>query len=270
MSEEPKQLTHVAPAALDRSGPVIDIQQLLSVAADPACDPAKAREVYAFAKEVMQDEAKRQWTQAFMAARGELDGLKIRKNGAITYAGKNGNPDSVVKFMRYDDIADAIKPILLRHGLAAAYTYRYETTPPKTICVMRLMHTAGHTELFESPPLPMVDSGGGKNDVQGAGSVGTYGRRYVVCPTFDIVAEGEDDDGNLGRDQPQPITEAELETITNVVQACDDKSPGFRGLFTNWLVKEMKVQQLRELHQGKQLKAVMLKLKEKQKALGLL
>ncbi len=249
---------------------LISVSDLIAAAAQPGRDPATVREMYAFAKEVMLDQKKEQWAQSFFAAKSELDGIKIRKNGAIVYEGKNGKEDSVIKFLKYDDIAEVIKPTLRKHNLVAAYDYETILTPPKTVCVMKLMHANGHIETFRSPPLPMVDSGGGKNDVQGAGSVGTYGRRYVVCPTFDIVAEGEDDDGNMGRQQPQPITDGEIETITNIVQACEDRNPGFRRLFTSWMVKELKVQEVKQIRQGNQLKAVMTKLHEKQKALGLL
>lgn len=266
MSEESKDLVRQP----QTGGGLVQVGDLLAVAARPDCDPAKAREIYAFAKEVMADQNRQEWTRAFIAAKEELDGIKIHKNGAIVYEGKPGKASSTVKFMKYDDIAEAVKPVLRKHGLTAAYTYRYETTPPKTICIMKLMHTNGHVEMFESPPLPMVDDGGGKNSIQGAGSVGTYGRRYVVCPTFDIVAEGEDDDGNLGRKGPQPISPEEIETINNIVQACEDKNPGFRKLFTTWMVKELKISNVSEITEGNSLKAVRTKLDEKQKILGLL
>ena len=264
MSDETKDL-----AKRQTGGALINVGELLAVAARPDCDPAKAREVYAFAKEMMADQNRQEWTRAFIAAKMELDGLKIKKNGAIVYEGKNGKQDSTIKFLRYDDIAEAVKPILRSHNMVAAYDYEFTANPPKTICIMKLMHTNGHTELFRSAPLPMVDSGGGKNDVQGAGSVGTYGRRYVVCPTFDIVAEGEDDDGNLGKDQPQPISETEHETINNILQALEDKEPGAKKRFNSWFEKQFKSNDVRMLLQGKQLKSVMAALDRKQRELGL-
>lgn len=271
MSDEDRPESLELEIAQPRSGMgMISVKDLLAAAAQPGTNPATVREMYAFAKEVMQDQNRQEWTRSFVAAKMELDGLKIRKNGQIVYAGKNGGPDSVVRFLDYDDIAEAVKPILRKYNLVAAYDYEFTTAPPKTICIMKLMHVNGHTELFRSPPMPMVDSSGGKNDVQGAGSVGTYGRRYVVCPTFDIVAEGDDDDGNLGqRTAPEKITEDQLETINNIVQACEDKEAGAKRRFTAWIVKELKVQQVSELRQGNQLKAVMTKLQEKLKQLGL-
>ena len=245
------------------------LQSLLDLAARPDTDAAKASAVYALAKEMMADEAKRAWTKAFMSVRDELDGITIRKNGQIHYEAKPGKAASTIKFMKNEDIARAIKPVLRKFGMAAAYTYRYESTPPKTICVMKLMHNGGHTELFESPPMPMVDDGGGKNAVQGAGSVGSYGRRYVVCPTFDIIAEGEDDDGS-GKGVSDPITEEQIEVIRNIVQACDDKSPGSRGRFVRWMRAQLKVEKPADILQGSQHDQALAQLKDMQINLGLL
>jgi len=270
MSDEAKELTHAPAGAILRTDEPQDMLQIVMRAAqDPTIDPARLKEFLEIGRQLQADKAKQQWAMAFRAAKDELDGVRITKRGQIVYEGKNGKQDSVIKFLRYDDIAEAVKPILRKHQLTASYTYRNETTPPKTVCVLTLLHSAGHSETFESVPLPMIDSGGGKSDVQGAGSVMTYGRRYAIQGAFDIVAENQDDDGAMGRDQPQPITEQELETITNIVQVCDDKNPGFRNLFTRWMVKELKTENVKDLRQGAQLKSVMTKLSEKMKALGL-
>lgn len=266
--DETREMQIVVPEP--RGAALISVKDILKAAAENGRDPATVREMYAFAKEVMKDQNQQEWTQSFVRAKMELDGYKIKKNGKIIYEAKGNKPESTIKFLKYDDIAEAVKPILRKYGLVAAYDYEFTTVPPKTICVMKLMHVNGHTELFRSPPMPMVDDGGGKNSLQGTGSVGSYGRRYVVCPTFDIVAEGEDDDGNYGlKTGSDPITEAELTTITDIVGACEDKNPGFRNLFTKWMVAELKVEQVKDLRQGTQLRAVMTKLDEKMRALGL-
>lgn len=252
------------------TGPQPDMLQIvLRAAADPSIDPARLEKFLQIGRDLQADKAKQQWAVAYRAAKDELDGVRISKRGQIIYEAKNGKPESVIKFLQYSDIADAIKPILRKYELTASYTYEVETTPPKTVCVLNLLHSGGHSRDFRSVPLPMVDSGGGKNDVQGAGSVMTYGRRYVIQAAFDIVADGQDDDGNMGREQPKPITQEEFETIANIVQACDDKNPGFRLLFAKWMAKELSVTDPKELRQGAQLKAVRGKLSEKQRLLGL-
>lgn len=242
----------------------------MQAAANPACDPAKAREIYEFAQKIMGDQKREVWSRSFFAAKQELDGIKIRKDGKIVHDNKNGKTGAVIKFMRYDDIARVVKPILAKHDLIASYTYRYEANPPKTICVMRLMHQNGHQEIFESVPLPMVDSGGGKNDVQGAGSVGSYGRRYVVCPTFDIVAEGEDDDGNLGKEQPKPITTVQARQLDDLVIECDNRQKGFGPRWYKWLGSEFRINAHAEILEGQMFKAVNAKIDAKARELGVL
>lgn len=235
---------------------------VMRAAMDPNLDPARLGAFLAMARELEQDQKRQEWAMAFKAAKEELDEISITKRGEIVY--KTG----VVKFMRYDDIADAVKPALRRHSLAASYTFRYESTPPKAICVMTLTHANGFERTFESIPLPMVDTSGGKNDVQGAGSVMSYGRRYAVCAAFDIVADGEDDDGNAGKFSQRYITEEEAIRIKDILHSCEEREPGFNGRFNKWIMAEFKASSVGELAQGG-LKSVMQKLSEKQRALGL-
>lgn len=269
MSDEAKELTRVPAGQLEQATPRDMLQMVMRAAMDPTIDPARLEAFLKIGRELEADKAKREWAMAFRAAKDELDGVRLTKQGKIVYEGKNGKQDSVIKFLRYDDIADAVKPIMRKHELTVSYSYRHETTPPKTICVMTILHAGGHSEKFESVPLPMVDSGGGKSDIQGAGSVMTYGRRYAIQAAFDIVAENEDDDGNMGRKQEPPITEEQIETLQNLVQACEDKNPGFKNLFAKWFVKEFSTAHVKDLRQGRQYKTALDKLQEKMTLLGL-
>lgn len=246
------------------------LEMVLRASADPSIDPARLREFLQIGRDLELDRKKGQWSAAFFEAKQELDGIKIRKNGKIAYEGKGAKSGGVIKFLRYDDISDAVKPILAKYGLMAAYSYRYETTPPKTICILRLTHRNGHFELFESMPMPMVDDSGGKNAIQGAGSVGSYGRRYVVCPTFDIVAEGEDDDGNMGKEQPKPITEVQARQLDDMVMECDNRQKGFGQRWYKWLGAEFHISSHAEILNGQMFKAVNAKIDEKARELGVL
>lgn len=221
-------------------------------------DPALLREYLAIAERIEATNAKREYVTAFLAAKSDLDGLKITKRGAIVYPAKagSGKKDSVVKFMRYDDIAEIVKPTLQKHDLVASYSYELLSGAPKVVCVMTLMHKSGHSQEFRSVPLPMLDQSGGKNDIQAAGSVGTYGRRYVVCPAFDIVAEGEDDDGSM-KAVPDLITEDQAIKIDEIVQSVSDKDPKFRQRFMARLKTEMSCERIDDLHQGEQLSTIM-------------
>lgn len=244
------------------------LNAVMAAAMNPDLDPDRLERFLAMARELDQDQKKQEFNAAFAAAYQVISQIKIAKNGEIHYPGKNGGPGSVIKFIKHDDISRLIKPVLAEHGLTATYSAEIIAVPPKTVMVMTVMHSNGYSKDWRSVPLPMVDSGGGKNDVQGAGSVSTYGRRYVIIPAFDIVAEGADDDGNLGKGSVA-ITEAQAMTITDILSALDDKSPGKRAGFMKWITAQFRVDKVSELLQGPQLDEVMSKLDAAQRQAGL-
>lgn len=255
------QLTIAESSALEQR-PASMLETVMRAVADPSIDPDRLERFLRIGRELEADQARRQWAIAFRAAKDELDGVRLAKNGRIVYEGKNGKAGNTIKFLEYDDIAEAVKPILRKNDLTASYTYRYESAPPKTICVMTLLHAGGHSQTFESVPLPMIDSSGGKTDVQGAGSVMTYGRRYATQAAFDIVATGQDNDGS-GKGLPDPVTEDQAMKLEDVIEACNSSDSKFRAAFTKWLKTEFNVDGVRSLFQGDQLEAVQGKLKEK-------
>lgn len=243
------------------------LQAVLQAMRDPSIDPERLEKFLAIGRTLEADQARRDYIAAFMGVKDALRDIKINKRGRIVYEPKGGKPGSVVKFMKYEDIAAAVKPVLAKHGMAATYSYEYTQNPPKVIAVMTVIHRAGHFQEFRSVPLPMVDSSGGKNDVQGAGSIGSYGRRYVVCPAFDIVAEDEDDNGS-GKSEPVPVTQDQIDRFTDIIQECQSRESGFEKRFHKWLQSEFEVDGVAKLFQGYQYDAVETKLREKCASLG--
>lgn len=255
-------LTTAKPGELAQAQPQTLLETVMRAAADPSVDPDRLERLLNVGRQLEADRAKREYIAAFLAAKTDLDGMKITKRGAIVYEAKPGKRGSSIGFMRYDDISAAVKPILRSHGLAATYSYELLAGAPKVVCVMKLMHQGGHAEEFRSVPLPMIDQSGGKTDIQGAGSVSSYGRRYVVCPAFDIVAEGEDNDG--AKTLPtESITEQQAVKIDEILSAYDDKAPGSRARFMAWMKAELQCERIDDLYQGAQLDAVMEKLRPK-------
>lgn len=244
------------------------LQAVMAAAMNPALDPERVEKFLNMARELDQEQKRQEFNRAFGSAYTEISKMKIAKNGEIHYPGKNGGPGSVINFIKHDDISRIIKPILSAHGLTATYSAEIISTPPKAVMVMTIMHTNGYSKDWRSIPLPMVDSGGGKNDVQGAGSVSTYGRRYVIIPAFDIVAEGADDDGNLGK-ASKAITEDQILAIDDILSALEDKLSGKRKSFMVWIKAQFKSERLSDLQQGAQLDEVMAMLDRSQKQAGL-
>ncbi len=246
------------------------LQAVMQAAMNPDIDPARVKEFLEMAREMERDQERREFNVAFGEAYREISQIKILKNGEIYYppkAGSNGT-GTVIRFIKHEDISQAIKPVLSAHGLVNTYSSELIVTPPKAVTVMTIMHRNGYSKEWRSIPMPLVDSGGGKNDMQGAGSSMTYGRRYVTVAAFDIVAEDADDDGNLGKGTPKVTTE-QSDKIDDILSALENHTTGRRAKFMDWVVKQFGVEKVSELSQGPQLEEVMAKLEASQKQAGL-
>ncbi len=238
------------------------LDRVMDAAMRSDLDPARLEKFLQIARDLEQDKKKQEWATAFRAAKDELDCYRITKRGQIVY--KNG---TVVKFIKYEDMSDAVKPILRKHALSASYSYRYEQAPPKAICIMNLLHANGYSQNFESVPLPMIDTSGGKSEVQGSGSVMSFGIRYVTRAAFDIVAEDEDNNG--ATQTFTPLTADQASEVEQFVKECEGKEPDFRRRFMRWLKGELHAESIADILQGEPHKIVLGKLGHKMRDLGL-
>jgi len=95
------------------------------------------------------------------------------------------------KYADIDDIAQAIKPVLMKTGLSYRFEQSQNENHIKVECVVT--HTSGHQESAEmfSP----ADTSGGKNDIQSIASAVTYLRRYTLTAVMGITTGMEVDDG---------------------------------------------------------------------------
>lgn len=264
------QLMTVAPSAIaarEAEKPSM-LQAVMAAAMNPDLDPERIKAFLDMAREMDQDEKRQQFYAAFAAAKAQISAFRIMKNGEIVYPGKNGGPASVVKFIKHDDINRAVTPILAEHGLTTTYSSEILATAPKVVTVMTVIHHNGYSREWRSIPMPLVDSGGGKNDVQGAGSISTYGRRFVTVAAFDIVAEDSDDDGNLGK-AAQPITQDQADTIADILHEIEQRQKGSTAQFSRWIKQQFKVDAVGQLLQGDQHAEVMEKLDKKQREMGI-
>lgn len=264
------QLMTVAPTAIaarEAEKPSM-LQAVMAAAMNPDLDPDRIEKFLAMGMQLEADKRAQEFAAAFAAASLQISAIKITKAGEIVYPGKNGGPASIIKFIKHDDISRVIKPILAEHGLVATYSAEILPNPPKAVTVMTVMHRNGHKQEWRSIPMPLVDSGGGKNDVQGAGSISTYGRRFVTVAAFDIVAEDSDDDGNLGK-AAQPITQDQADTIADILHEIEQRQKGSTAQFSRWIKQQFRVDTVGQLLQGDQHAEVMDKLDKKQREMGI-
>lgn len=129
---------------------------------------------------------------------------------------------------KYADISaviEAIKPALIANGL---FFTQHPQPSENGITVETVLHHAGGEHLS----LGSLFVPANKHDAQGFGSALTYARRYALVTAFGVPVE--DDDGNAaarGQSQrgavnpSQPITDAELAELMQLVQATNTNVP---------------------------------------------
>ena len=138
----------------------------------------------------------RQREAAFNAAFARLQHRlpRITKKGEIKY---DANPDaktaagrkgSATAYARWEDIMEAILPHLHDEGFALTYD-----APPgpdgRITCIATLIHRDGHSRSSSFGPMPL-DTSGGKNNLQAAGSTNSYGKRFATRDLLNLVYEG--------------------------------------------------------------------------------
>jgi hypothetical protein len=212
---ESRELAHAGEqggAIQHRSESAEIIGAILQAAKDPAIDAGKVETMANLAMKMQDRELEAQFNRDLNAALSEMP--VITKAGIIIIPANasKGTPERTQgRFARFEDIDRVVRPILQRHNLAI----RFEVGENQQTVTVRpiLSHANGHTERGEAMRLPL-DTSGAKNNVQGAGSAVTYGKRYTMCALLNIITEGTDDDGSLGRhaiDMPHERTVTVLE-----------------------------------------------------------
>jgi ERF superfamily len=159
-------------------------------ASDPAVDVHKMQALLEMQRQLMADQARREFNEAFARLASRLP--RISKNGAIEYPDRRGGKGTSIAYAKWEDIDAAIRPLYLAEG----FTLSFDTEPAgeKVIVIAFLQHVGGHARRAQTPPLAF-DGSGGKNATQAAGSTFSYGKRYAATMIFNIVTEGEDTDG---------------------------------------------------------------------------
>jgi hypothetical protein len=174
----------------DYSGGLLEV--ISRAARDPNVDIDKMERLLAMQERVQERMAKQVFTEAKIAMRPELP--EVTMKGHIVIRDKN-NANVIIQdtpFARFEDIHDAVVPILTQHGFDLAF--RNGLSPEGKVRVTTILsHVGGHAEetVFDLPH----DSSGSKNSVQAVGSSTSYGKRYGVLSALNIKVSGEDDDG---------------------------------------------------------------------------
>ncbi len=153
-------------------------------ALNPDVDIEKMERLLEMQERIMNRQAESVFAAAMADMQAELPSISER--GGIK--DRNGNVQST--YALWEDINDAIKPVLKKHGFAL--TFRTDFTNGVTVTGV-LSHKCGHRETT-SIVLP-ADTSGNKNSVQAIGSSVSYGKRYTASALLNLTTHGDDDDG---------------------------------------------------------------------------
>lgn len=180
---EPVRDMALAPADLPP-----ELALVRDLAKDPTIDVGKLEKIIDLQRALRADRARAEFEADYSEMQSHLP--IISKKGEIL--DRNGRVQS--KFSRYEDIQRIVKPIMRQFG----FHFRHKQTPDTTkemVLVTDLVHRGGHVEssTFKSDS----DNSGAKNNVQGLGSVASYGKRYNVSALLDLEESGIDNDAQL-------------------------------------------------------------------------
>lgn len=182
---------HSTALAVPESSPAALMMQALSQGADLD----KIEKMLQLQERWEANEARKAYNTAFAAFKAEA--VRILKNKQVTDGPLKGK-----SYAELHSVVDAVTPALSRHGLSAKWKLtRDEKDWLEVTCT--LTHSQGHSESVSMGGPP--DTGGAKNPIQARASTISYLERYTLKAICGVAEGGEDDDGNGGQQQAQPI-----------------------------------------------------------------
>lgn len=191
------------------SPPVSDtaaiIQMIERVALNPNADIDKMERLLQMQERVFERNARAAYTEALAAMQQELP--VINERGGI----KNNTGKIQSTYALWEDINEAIKPVLAKFGFAL--TFRTGEDNSRITVTGILSHKDGHRE--ETTMYLPTDTSGSKNAVQAIGSSTSYGKRYTAAALLNLTSRGEDNDakGAMG----ELLSPKQLETVRDLI-----------------------------------------------------
>lgn len=184
------------------------LQVIQRAAADPQCDIEKMERLMQMHERFQTRQAEQQYAEALAAMQHELPSIAERGDAANRYT-----------YALWEDINEALKPILAKHGFALSFRIPRNEKGVEVEGV--LSHRAGHSE--RTSILLPADTSGNKNAVQAVASSVSYGKRYTAGALLNFTTHGEDDDAFTATKQ-RPITDIQAQQLQKLLDQCSDKA----------------------------------------------
>jgi hypothetical protein len=194
------------------------IHMIERVALDPTVDITRLERLMDMHERIIARNARAAYDAALSAMQPELPIVKERGKIEIREKDNKGARTGAItqstSYALWEDINEAIGPVLAKHGFAISFRTGLHADGRITVTGI-LSHRDGHRE--ETMMTLPHDSSGSKNAVQAVGSSTSYGKRYTACALLNISSRGEDDDGKAGGDD-EHISEEQVAEITKLIK----------------------------------------------------
>lgn len=233
------------------------IQVIERAAMNPSVDIDKMERLLQMQERIMERQAKAAYDAAFADMQNDLP--EIGERGGIK--DRNGNVQS--KYALWEDINEAIKPVLAKHGFGISF--RTGQHDGRIVVTGVLSHRDGHRE-ETTMELP-TDTSGSKNAVQAVGSSTSYGKRYTAQALLNLTSRGEDDDGEKAgakADNEANVTDAQASIIRQLIEEGKLATDSFCSRWKVQSVTEVKAKSYNEVIRSLRARVAAVKEKEAQ------
>lgn len=223
------------PAQVVNQGDAL-LSMIERAARDPSVNIEKMERLFAMHADMQARQARSAYAVALAAMQPDLP--TIDRNGRIKIE-KDKKVIQSTAYVLFEDINEAIRPVLAAHGFAL--TFKSGQTPEGKITVTGILsHAQGHSE--ETTIILTHDSTGSKNAVQAIGSSISYGKRYTAMMLLNITSRAKpdaDDDARSAGAGNDIISEDQVNTLQSLIVETGTDIPRF--------LKWLKVERLNDL-----------------------
>lgn len=164
------------------------VNLIADLARDPAVDVEKLRALIGLQREQLAEQARIAFEHAMSEAQAEMV--------PVVRSAVNSHTQS--RYARLEDIDNAIRPIITRHGFSLTFDTP-EQSANGIIVTCAVAHRDGHVKNYKlAGARDDVGSKGttNKTPIQAIGSTISYLRRYLTCMIFNVSLTNDDNDGN--------------------------------------------------------------------------
>jgi hypothetical protein len=193
-----KAVAVAAPVAPKEAKSMLAI--IADAAANPACNPENMRALLDMQKEIMAEQARRDFSDAFVRLQAELP--RIAADRKIVIRAKDSKGERTGKVLQatpyatFQSIMKSVQPLLTKNGFGLSFST--EPMPDGRILVRGFLDGYGHRRETSFPL--QAEISGSKNNIQGWGSSQSYGKRYCTVALLNLVSEAIEDADTDGHD----------------------------------------------------------------------